>query len=147
MYYIHSDIKHCTEEIQKLTADFAAMKLQLKDTKNELNHTQKTLGDVINEMKSKNLQMLQRKTCELEEFSRHTTTDTLSLAEEIEAIKACAESMELSNILASVQKELSTFITDAVSITIDSESNFIIETKTVDKQYSAGIRIGYITLF
>ena len=72
MYYIHSDIKHCTEEIQKLTADFAAMKLQLKDSKKELDHTQKTLGDVINEMKSKNLQMLQRKTCELEEFSRHS---------------------------------------------------------------------------
>ena len=88
MYYIHSDIKHCTEEIQKLTADFAAMKLQLKDTKNELDHTQKSLGDIINQMKSRNLQMLQRKSCEMEEFNKHTTTDTLSLAEEIEAIKA-----------------------------------------------------------
>ena len=62
-------------------------------------------------MKSKNLQMLHS---ELEEFSRHTNTDILNLVEQIEAIKA--ENMELSNTLASVQKELSTFITDAVSI-------------------------------
>ena len=45
-------------------------------------------------MKSKNSQTLHRKTCELEEFSRHTTTDTLSLVEEIETIKE--ENIELS---------------------------------------------------
>ena len=72
--------------MQKLTTDFAAMKLQLEDTKKELDHTQKTLGHVINEMKSKNLHMLHSITCELEEFSRHTTTDTLSLAEELRRI-------------------------------------------------------------
>ena len=141
---LQSDVKHCTEEMEKLIADFAAMKLQLEDTKKELDHTQKTLGDVINEMKSKNSQMLHRKTCELEEFSRHTTTDTLSLVEEIETIKE--ENIELSNTLASVQKELSTFITDAVSITVDPESNFIIETRNGGKQYSEGIRRLYYTL-
>ena len=82
-------------------------------------------------MKNMNLQMLHS---ELEEFSRHTNTDIL---EEIEAIKA--ENMELSNTLASVQKELSTFITDTVSITA-------FETKSGGKQYSAGIRRLYYTL-
>ena len=87
--------------------------------------------------------MLQKKTCELEEFSKHAIADTLSLEEEIAAIKA--ENIELSKTFASVQKELST-VTDAISITIDSDANFIIETKTGGKQYSAGIQKLYYTL-
>ena len=34
---------HCIEEMEKLIADFAAMKLQLEDTKKELDHTQKAV--------------------------------------------------------------------------------------------------------
>lgn len=77
--------------------------------------------------------MLQRKTCEVEEF----IADSLSLEEEITVIKE--KNIELSKALVSVQKELSAVTTDAISITVDTDSNFIIETKTGSTQYSPSI--------
>ena len=124
---LESEVKQCNDQIQKLTEDFAAMKLQLEDTKREFNITQHALGDAIQEVKYNNQQMLQRKISELKEFCKYTIADTLSLDEEIAAIKA--ENIELSKTLTSVQKELSTVITDVISITADSDSNFVIETK------------------
>ena len=137
---LKSDLKQCTDELQKLTADFAAMKLQLEDTKKELNTTQNALGDVINEIKRNNVQMLQKTTCEMEGY----VADTLSLEEEVASVKS--KNMELSKALASAQKELSTIITDADSVNFDSDYNFVIETKTGGKQYSTGIRRLYYTL-
>ena len=141
---LESDLKQCNEQIQKLTEDFAAMKLQLEDTKKELDSTQHTLENAINEVKRNNLKMRQKNACKMEEFCEHTIADSLSLDEEIAVIKA--ENVELSKTLSSIQKELSTFITDAVSIAVDSDSNFIIETKTGGRQYSTGIRKLYYTL-
>ena len=137
---LQSELKHCSDEILKLTADFAAMKLQLEDTKKELHSTKSALGDVINEAKCHNKQMLQNKTSEMEEF----IADNLSLEEEIAIIKE--KNVELSKALVSVQNELSTVVTDAVSITVDNDSNFVIETKTGGTQYSASIRSLYYTL-
>lgn len=84
--------------------------------------------------------MLQRKTCEVEEF----IADSLSLEEELTVIKE--KNIELSKALVSVQKELSAVTTDAISITVDTDSNFIIETKTGGTQYSPSIRSLYYTL-
>ena len=137
---LQSELKHCSDEILKLTADFAAMKLQLEDTKKELHSTKSALGDVINEAKCHNKQMLQNKTSEMEEF----IADSLSLEEEIAIIKE--KNVELSKALVSVQNELSTVVTDAISITVDNDSNFVIETKTGGTQYSASIRSLYYTL-
>ena len=88
--------------------------------------------------------MRQKNACKMEEFCEHTITDSLSLDEEIAVIKA--ENVELSKTVSSIQKELSTFIMDAVSIAVDSDSNFIIETKKGGRQYSTGIRELYYTL-
>ena len=137
---LQSELQQCSDEIQKLTADFAAMKLQLEDTKKELYSTKSALGDVINEAKCHKKQMLQRKTCEVEEF----IADSLSLEEELTVIKE--KNIELSKALVSVQKELSAVTTDAISITVDTDSNFIIETKTGGTQYSPSIRSLYYTL-
>jgi len=138
---LESELKQCNE---KLTEDFAAMKVQLEDTKKELDSTQHTLGNALNELKHNNLKMHQKNACKMEEFCEHTIADSLSLDEEIAVIKA--ENMELSKTLSSIQKELFTFITDAVSIAVDSDSNFIIEKKTGGWQYSTGIRKLYYTL-
>lgn len=116
----------------------------MRTHKKELNSTQHALGDTINEGKHNNLHVAQKKTCEMEEFCKHAMADTLCLDEEIAAIKA--ENIELSKTHSAVQNELSTFITDTISITVDSNSNFIIETKTGGKQYSTGIRKLYYTL-
>ena len=77
--------------------------------------------------------MLQNKTREMEEF----IANSLSLEEEIAIIKE--KNVDLSKALVSVQNELSTVITDAISITVDNDSNFVIETKTGGTQYSASI--------
>ena len=83
--------------------------------------------------------MLQNKTREMEEF----IADSLSLEEEIAIIKE--KNVELSA-LVSVQNELSTVVTDAFSITVDNNFNFVIETKTGGTQYSVSIRSLYYTL-
>ena len=61
-------------------------------------------------------------------------------------MQSSKKKVQLSKALVSIQNELSTVVTGAVSITVDNDSNFIIETKTGGPQYSASIRSLYYAL-
>ena len=144
VHALQTEVKQYTEEIQKLNTEFAAMKLQMENTKRDLKCTQQAQRDALSKLKSNHSQMTRSKTSEMEKQHQYTLCDILSLEDELQAVKA--ENLEMSQIIESIRNELSAMTTGDLPIAVDSKSNFVIETMTGGKQYSAAIRKLYYTL-
>ena len=120
------------------------MKKQRDEAKRELNNTQLTLREALDELKvtAKCKTAAEKKVSSLQNSNRSRLADYNSLAERLDELE---ENLQISEILSSV-KELS-IITDATAIIFDDESmSFAFQTKCNGKQYSPAIRKLYYSL-
>lgn len=129
---MQTEVKECSECIQKLMVDFGAMKIDFDGTKKQLGYVSQALKDVTNDMKivKGKQEIAQRKAVKLQKVSESALSDCLALEENL--CKLEVENSELSQALSFVQKqrELSTFS---------------FETKSDGKMYSPAIRTLYYT--